>query len=353
MIDIWINVQLKSKTVKNSKIIIVHILLWAMVFYMFFNILNALGRFPKEPGDNPYVDFSLYAWSIATTAMLSIPFYFGYILTPFLFKRQKRKLFIIVAAAFGTLFPIVMSVMDDGFRASAILQSVFLFAFLNIFLILGVNFRSVFGWIEQKKLHGQLEKQNLESELNLLKAQLNPHFLFNTLHNIDSLIYENQDKASQSLVKLSDMMRYMLTDAKSDFVDIEKEINYVENYLSLEKLRLKNEAFLNYVITGNRPNTKIAPMTMIPFIENAFKHSVDSNVDNGIKISIAINKNKLNFICENLFDNNDTEKDKGHGIGLETVKKRLELIYGNKHNLSVCPENPVFKVMLEIQLNED
>lgn len=337
---------------KKSKIIIVHILLWIMVFYMFFNIMNALGGFPKKAGYNPYIDFELYARSITTTLMLAIPFYFGYFLTPYLFKRKKRKLFIIIAVVFGTLFPIVMSIMDDGFRPSAILQSVFLFAFLNIFLILGASFRSIFGWIEQKKRHDQLEKQNLRSELSLLKIQLNPHFLFNTLHNIDTLIYENQDKASKSLVKLSDIMRYMLNDTKLDFVEMEKEIQYIENYLSLEKLRFKNENFLNYKLTGDYKKVKIAPMIMIPFIENAFKHSVDSSIENGIKVIITIENNKLNFVCENLFDKDDTDKDKGHGIGLETVKKRLDFIYNNKHKLSIYSDNSVFKVNLKIELNE-
>lgn len=338
---------------KKTKIIIVHILLWIMVFYMFFNIMNALGGFPQKAGYNPYTDFGLYTRSIMTTLMLVIPFYFGYFLTPYLFKRQKRKLFIIIAIVFGTLFPIVMSIMDDGFRPSAILQSVFLFAFLNIFLILGVSFRSIFGWIEQKRLHDQLEQQKLRSELSLLKIQLNPHFLFNTLHNIDTLIYDNQDKASKSLVKLSDIMRYMLNDANSDFVNMEQEIQHLENYLALEKLRLKNEIFLNYNLTGDYKKLKIAPMIMIPFVENAFKHSVDSSNENGIKIFITFENNKLNFICENLFDKDDTDKDKGHGIGLETVKKRLELIYKNKYKLSVNSENSVFKVNLEIELNEN
>ena len=338
---------------KKPKIIIVHTLLWVMVFYMLFNLMNALGGFPKEAGYNPYTDVGLYANSIMTTLVLAIPFYFGYVLTPYLFRRQKRKLFIMIAIAFGTLFPIAMSIMDDGFRPSAILQSVFLFAFLNVFLILGASFRSIFGWIEQKRLHEQLAQQNLRSELSLLKTQLNPHFLFNTLHNIDTLIYENQDKASKSLVKLSDIMRYMLKDVHSDFVNMEQEIQHLENYLALEKLRLKNENFLNYHLTGDYKDLKIAPMIMIPFIENAFKHSVDSSNENGIKIFITLEKNKLHFICENLFDKDDTDKDKGHGIGLETVRKRLEYIYKNKYKLSVNSENSVFKVHLEVELNEN
>ncbi|MBN1187374.1 MAG: histidine kinase [Bacteroidales bacterium] len=338
---------------KKLKVILVHLFLWLLVFLTFFNIMDAFGGFPQKAGYNPYTDTGLYIRSGWVTFMLSIPFYFGYFITPYLFKRQKRKVFIIISVFFGVLFPLAMSIMDDGFRSSAIMQALFLFAFLNLFLILGASFRSIFGWIEQKKLHDQLEKQNLTSELNLMKVQLNPHFLFNTLHNIDTLIYDNQEKASKSLVKLSDIMRYMLQDAKSDVVELQKEIKHLENYLSLEQLRLKNEKFLKYNIVGNYKGIKIAPMVIIPFVENAFKHSVDSSIENGIQIEIRIENGILTFVCENQFDKSDTDKDKVHGIGLETVKKRLNLIYKNKHELSINSENSIFKVNLKIELNED
>jgi LytS/YehU family sensor histidine kinase len=198
-----------------------------------------------------------------------------------------------------------------------------------------------------------LEKQNLKSELSLLKMQMNPHFLFNTLHNIDSLIYDNKEAASKSIEKLSDIMRYMLNEAKTDFVDLQKEMDHLENYLSLEKLRLKNEYFLNYSKDGNFKGVKIAPMMLIPFVENAFKHSVDSTIENGIILKITIDNGFLNFYCENRFDQSETDKDKVHGIGLETVKKRLDLIYKTNYQLSIDIDNSVYKVNLEINLNED
>ncbi len=320
---------------------------------MLFNIFIALRGFPENIDYNPYKEFDLYARSVATTLILTIPFYFGYFLTPKLLNKQKRRIFIALAIAFGTLFPVLSSIMDDGLRVSAILQTLFLFAFLNLFLILGVSFRSIFGWIDQKKLHDQLEKQNLKSELSLLKMQMNPHFLFNTLHNIDTLIFENKEIASKSIEKLSDIMRYMLNEAKTDIVDLQKEMDHLENYLSLEKLRLKNEKFLNYTKSGYFQGVKIAPMIMIPFVENAFKHSIDSTIENGIILKIGNENGILNFYCENQFDKSEMDKDKVHGIGLETVKKRLDLIYKNNYQLSINTDNSVYKVNLEINLNED
>lgn len=231
--------------------------------------------------------------------------------------------------------------------AIAPISSVFLFT------TIGCLFRFFIDWFKKKNDVIILEKENVASNLALLKSQINPHFLFNTLHNIDTLIYDNQEKASKSLVKLSDIMRYMLKDAKSDWVELQKEVEYLENYLSLEQLRLKNEKFLNYSINGDYKRILIMPMIMIPFVENAFKHSVDSSIENGIVIKIRIENRTLSFVCENQFDKSETDKDKVHGIGLETVKKRLDLIYKNRHKLSINSENSVFKVNLEIDLNEN
>lgn len=338
---------------KKLTVTILHLFLWVLIFFTFFNILNVLSGLYKNPGYNPYTDNALYIRAVVTTIMLSIPFYLGYILTPYLFNRQKKKLFVGLAVLFGVLFPIAMSIMDDGFRPGTIMQSVFLFAFLNMFLILGLSFRSLFGWIEQKQRNDFLEKQNLKSELALLRTQLNPHFLFNTLHNIDTLIKDDQIKASKSLIKLSDIMRYMLSDSRIELVSVEKEMEYINNYISLEKLRLKNEGFLSFNISGDCSGVEIAPMLFVPFIENAFKHSVDSEIENGITIDFTFRDNTITFICENQYDNLESEKDKTHGIGLEIVEKRLELLYPDKHKLSIEKINSNYKVILEISINED
>lgn len=338
---------------KKSVIVLLHLVLWAFVFLTFFNIINALQGFPKPAGYNPYSDYELYIRTSVTVFILCIPFYFGYFVTPPLFKKNRRKPFIWLTIAFGIFFPIAMSILDDGFQKSAIMQSVFLFAFLNTFLILGIGFRSLFGWIVQKNVQQKLEKQNLESELALLRMQINPHFLFNTLHNIDTLIKDNQLKASQALIKLSEMMRYMLYKTKKEQVTLAEEIAYIENYIALEKLRLKNPEFLLYNISGNYRSNKIAPMLFIPFIENAFKHSVDSNTKHGVKITIDINSNGITCNCENKMDKTDSTKDQTHGIGIEIVKKRLGVLYPRKHELIINEYNNVFKVKLSINWNDN
>jgi two-component system, LytTR family, sensor kinase len=247
------------------------------------------------------------------------------------------------------LYPLNLYIIGSHFYIRALINVIIIF----LFCLMGGLACFFTDWFKKNKLKTELERKNHESTLALLRSQINPHFLFNTLHNINTLIHDDQDKATESLVMLADIMRYMLKEAKFDLVELQKEIEHLESYLALEKLRLKNEKFLNYSFSGDCKGIKVAPMLMIPFVENAFKHSVDSNIENGIVIELAIENGTLKFSCINQFYNLESDKDKGHGIGLETVRKRLELIYPDKHKLNIDSRNQIFKVNLELELNED
>jgi len=334
---------------KKSVVILSHIGFWVMIWILLFTFINLIPFLPKSYDKyNPLLDWDIYLGAFGGVGVLMIPFYFGFFYTKLIIKNIKfiyYPLFLIVPTYF------ILSYKGEySYRFVEALMPILIFLF---FALWGGLFQLFSDWFKKNKLKIELERKNYESNFALLRSQINPHFLFNTLHNIDTLIHDNQDKASKSLVKLSDIMRYMLKEAKLDFVELGKEIEHLESYLSLEKLRLKNEKFLDFTISGDSKRIKIAPMIMIPFVENAFKHSVDSSIDNGIKINIKIENHKLHFVCENQFDKSETEKDKVHGIGLETVKKRLDLIYKNKHKLLIKSENSVFKVNLELELNEN
>lgn len=273
-------------------------------------------------------------------------FYGGY----FAAMKFKWKINYLVISILGIVsLYLILFLMSEKVFAYALIPISSFFLWITI----GSLFRFFIDWFNKKNELIILEKENLASNMALLQSQINPHFLFNTLHNIDLLIFDNQEKASKSIIKLSDIMRYMLNDAKSDLVELQKEIEHLENYLSLEQIRLKNKVFLSYSISGNYNGINIAPMILIPFVENAFKHSVDSTIENGIEIELNIKNKTLIFTCKNQFDKTDTEKDKTHGIGLDTVKKRLDLIYKNKYALLINSDNSVFKVNLEIELSEN
>jgi sensor histidine kinase YesM len=337
---------------KKSVIILIHLGFWCTISIIILIIINLFASilpiaFPAEDYD-PLIDWEMYKTALMITGILAIPFYIFFFYTKLIIKNVKNLIYPLLLIVIYYIGHVIWGENNLNKYIDALMTV----AVILLFGLLGGLFQFFTDWFKKNRLKVELERRNYESNFALLRSQINPHFLFNTLHNIDTLIHDNQEKASKSLVILSDIMRYMLKDAKLDFVELQKEIEHLENYLTLEQLRLKNDKFLNYSITGNYNGIKVAPMIMIPFVENAFKHSIDSSIENGIIIGIKIENGMLNFICKNQFDKSETDKDKIHGIGLETVKKRLDLIYKKKYKLSVNSDNSVYKVNLEIELNE-
>ena len=218
-----------------------------------------------------------------------------------------------------------------------------------IFAFLGTLFRIPESWISSEKL----AKQNLQSELALLKNQINPHFLFNTLNNIDSLIKSDVDKASMTLVKLSEILRYMIYDSNIDKALLSNEISHIESYIDLQKMQYVNKDLVSLSIKGNPGNILIAPMLYIPFVENAFKHCSNKNIRDAIQIRFSIESKIVKFEYVNLFDKTQKiTKDNSSGIGLNIIKRRIELIYPEKHFLSIKEENNTFNVTLSISPDE-
>lgn len=210
-------------------------------------------------------------------------------------------------------------------------------------------------WDYQSKLTKikTLEKEKVESELKFLKSQVNPHVLFNNLNNIYSLALEKSPQVPEMILKLSQMMRYMLYDCNEQFVPLEKEINYLQDFIELQKLRLEENAMVNFSIEGDPENKKIAPLLLITFIENSFKHSMDTT-DKPVEIIIRLelSDHTLKFHTANTYTP-DAENDLNtEGIGLKNVKKRLELIYGDQHELNIYPENHYYHVTLDLELME-
>lgn len=217
-------------------------------------------------------------------------------------------------------------------------------------VILAAAFKFAQYFYREKQEKTSLEKQNLMSELALLRTQINPHFLFNTLNNIDALIFSNPNEASAVLIKLSDIMRYMLYDSSAEKVPLVKELSYLENIIELQSLRQKNKNFIKYNVQGNPANLMISPMIFIPFIENAFKHGDKSNNSNGINIKIEIANDSVSLDVQNDISEVNAIKDSVGGIGLYNVKRRLELLYPNKFVLDILETKTSFKVDLKIEL---
>jgi len=219
--------------------------------------------------------------------------------------------------------------------------------------IIALVMKGFVNWYGDIKIKEELKQKNFETELALVKSQLSPHFLFNSINNIDVLIEKNPEQASAYLNKLADIMRFMLYETKTEMIPLIKELNYINKYIDLQKIRTANNNFAKYSTEGDPGEWQIAPMLFIPFIENAFKHSVNKKTDQGILINIKIMSGSLAFYCENHFsENQGTDYDPG-GLGNELIKKRLNLLYPGLHELKIEKKHNIYKLWLTVFKNEN
>ena len=205
-------------------------------------------------------------------------------------------------------------------------------------------------YIENEKQRKELEKERLNSELAFLKNQISPHFFFNTLNNIYSLVQINTDDAQKSILKLSKLMRYLLYETEHGNIQLSQEIEFMKNYLDLMKLRLTQKVDLKVAFPEQYTDNAIPPLLFIPFIENALKHGISYRDPSFIHISMEVSDRNILFTCINSIAT-QTEEKTDSGIGLENIKKRLALLFPDKHNLKLDQTESTFRVELQIALS--
>ncbi|MFT5384781.1 MAG: sensor histidine kinase YesM [Saprospiraceae bacterium] len=228
--------------------------------------------------------------------------------------------------------------------------------FISIFLAATTLMKLAKGWFElteQKEKINRLEKEKLDAELSALKSQINPHFLFNSLNSMYALSLDNDPKVPELLLKLASGMRYMLYESNENFVLLEKELEYLDNYLDLQKLRTDHHTAINLEIRGLVSKQKVAPLIFISFVENAFKHGIKGDIEKVfINIVLIIEEEKLVFKIEN--NKGKVDKIPGikypGGVGLENVTKRLDLLYGNQYDLKIKSAEKSYYVALKIPI---
>jgi hypothetical protein len=218
----------------------------------------------------------------------------------------------------------------------------------QLFLFLGVFFFSLLLKINNR--WKKAEEEKLSTELSYLKAQVNPHFLFNTLNSIYSLALEKSDNTATAIVKLSAMMRYVLSEADKDFVPLEKELDYISSYIELQKIRYGSAMPFTYMVSGNIADKKIAPLILISFVENAFKHGVNAEENSAINIEIDVKENELHLtVINNKVQVQLAAEDKT-GTGIGNVKNRLQLLYPGSHVLQIHDNETNFVADLKLNL---
>lgn len=334
---------------KKSIIVFLHVGFWfcySIIILLFFKI--ASGK--PDPNDPSLMSLThLFVGFFYLPPIISFYTFYFVLFPKFFLKKKILKLCFyailtcIIAALIGFL---IANIIRSN---SVAIQGVTLIIIPALMAgIVGLVIRGFVASYKDIQLKQKLTEKNNEMEMALIKAQLDPHFLFNTLNNIDVLIQENAEEASKYLNKLSDIMRFMLFEIKTDLIDLEKEIEYLKKYVELQRIRSSNPNFVRLTIIGNHNNKEISPMIFIPFIENAFKHVANKKAENAIDIKIIIEESKVLFECINNSNDKVNPIEDYNGLGNELIQKRLNLLYPSSHILTIESQVNNYKVILTI-----
>ena len=331
----------------NKKIVVflIHFSAWVIAF--FFGATIAYITF--SPLDIPI----LILISICFTYYMLISFYtFYYFLVPKFLAKGKYKKF----ALYSFAVTFVIFSIDQLFWIGLDSQSINVkYSYLGVAIgaffcgILGIFYRFGIDWFKNIEIKKDLENQNLLSELRIIKSRLNPHFLFNTLNNIDTLIQTNPEHASEALSRLSEILRYAVYSTENEKVSFQKEVDNLKKYIELEKMRLINPLAVEFK-SDISDEILIPPMLFFPFIENGFKHSDLNQPNHKLIASITKGNGKILFNCSNTI-NEGKKNDIAAGVGLELAKKRLNLLFPTTHLLTIDKVDNEFRVNLEIKID--
>lgn len=280
-------------------------------------------------------------------------FYFNsFMLVPRLLFKGKVWPFILSAVFTSLFFSMLLQQLDKMLSLSEQMARVFgrkmwfnnyidHFALITLLLVLGIStsVSTIQRWSADAKLHRELQSQRTMAELSFLKAQINPHFFFNTLNSIYALTYLNVETSRQVLHKLSRMMRYLLYETEHNTTLLSKEVAFITDYVEIMKLRLNEQTTVAFTKPENLKEMPIAPMLLLPFVENAFKHGVDDLQSGTIAVNIEQTGNGLLFEIKNALlkptINDNSHNLEGNGIGLANTRRRLDLLYSDKHTLTI------------------
>ncbi|CAH0994647.1 hypothetical protein EMA8858_00759 [Emticicia aquatica] len=343
--------------IQRNRIFLLHLSFWCLYFSFFFYQIT----FSRRGEETDYVRAFFDAFTqILFTASVSYLNYF-YWLPRFLQHKNIGRYLLEFFVPFAIIITlhiflkryIYLDIKDAKYFLYAtkfIVQHTMIMFFIAIFVGM---LRFAQDWFDLESKKKEVENERLTAELRFLKAQINPHFLFNTLNNLYYLAMINSPNTTEVIEKLSQMMRYMLYDSNHPKVSLNKEIEYMKNYISLEKLRLDNQVPISFEINGNPSEVQIVPLIFITFLENAFKHGVSNNSTGAyVNIVIDIEGKNCTYIVENskLPKNMENTNEKS-GIGLQNVNRRLDLSYPNNYELIVDEDDNEYRIVLKLNLS--
>ncbi|WEK37759.1 MAG: histidine kinase [Candidatus Pseudobacter hemicellulosilyticus] len=311
--------------------------------------------------DNAYGAHLLAASLFTPLIILATIFTIYFLLRYYFNGGEKWKFWVGLIASmlvFGVLrrtinyFLIYPMIWPDSRNAPYILPVKILFEIVNTYLIVALNAMFYFtqAWYEQQRLAQSLQKDKAEAQLELLKSQVQPHFIFNTLNNIYSLSTQNNSKTPDLIFRLSSLLSYMLYDSKQDTIPLTKEIEYISNYIELEKIRYGERLDVSMNILMDPDHIRIAPFLMLPLVENSFKHGASHSIEHcWIRIDVLAREGALIIKVENSIPINGCIQHAKSGIGTDNLRKRLEYIYPRKHEFRCIAEEQSFLATLKIK----
>ena len=257
-------------------------------------------------------------------------------------SNTKKKIITRIYKIMLVLISFIIIIFNDSIGKSEGLSEFIAFYFIIVFITIA------YWFFKQIRLIIRLKNEKAKTELLHLKSQVNPHFFFNTLNNLYGLM-EKDSKERQMVLKLSDMMRYSIYEGQKDWVSLEDELNYLQNYIELQEIRYHKKSDVQFNHQVNNPQAKIMPLLFIILLENAYKHGLENLAENAyIHMNLTESIDEVNFVIENNFE---TLQNSNHeGIGLVNLKRRLALVYPKKHTLSFNVDTNMYKVKLSIKL---
>ncbi len=331
-----------------------HLVLW-ILYFLFWVFVLSPGITRTDFFVNSFVIVSIHA---------AVSYFNMYVLLPFfLQKRAYLRYFVTIGLALflgafmeSAIFSVISTIGPDDKRALLSLRFILnTIMAITYTVAITMSLKLVKHWYEKEKLTKELEILNTETELKYLKSQINPHFLFNSLNSIYALALQKSDVAPELILKLSDILRYILYEGSDKRVSLDKEIKYLKSYAELEKVRHGDRVNLSLVIDGDIETQEIIPMLLIPFVENSFKHGFGKDMEDGyVNIHVKVNQNELNLELSNSKPLAGTELKNNEnyqgGIGLQNVNRRLRLMYSDKHSMEIKETDIDYKVNLKIDL---
>lgn len=334
---------------KKNHETLLHLAFWVVGFLLVFLIVSI-----ASPEDEFLYNLGLIGGLLVVPSILS--FYSQYLISFGLLmeKRNWSALFryillssLVTIMISSSLIFFVIKFNWSCHQKADYFSFGIMFGVSILFSVIGLVVKGFFSWFRESRIKEELMSRNHDMEMKLIKSQLDPHFLFNSLNNVDALILKDSQKASTFLNKLSEIMRFMLYETKVKQIPLQKEIDYITKYIELQKIRTTNDLFVSFKVNGVTDNKSIAPMTLIPFVENAFKHATNKKIEEAIQIKVNISSTHVSFICTNRYEEVKS-KEKNRGIGNELIQRRLGLLYGDKYQISLSNANGKYEINLNL-----